>query len=212
MEAFLVDTVGLKADPAAAVLKHMADQYDIEVLEDLVHLSEKDMENVIEACGLKRVSAGKLMMGWKAAYGLKEAATPPEPSPDTALTATPTTTPPPPTAAAKIEEEEEGFLPGYSDSGSSEKRSLRLMYFDDEHDDAEGHRSLIVDAEKTGDLFENMQGNAVLFTVFGKKRPCHPCAANDDDGDGNDDDQRRLCLLSVHLSKNKQTIDVCMNE
>ena len=62
MEAFLVDTVGLKADPAAAVLKHMADQYDIEVLEDLVHLSEKDMENVIEACGLKRVSAGKLMM------------------------------------------------------------------------------------------------------------------------------------------------------
>ena len=46
------------------------------------------------------------------------------------------------------------------------------MYFDDDHDDAEGHRSLIVEREKTSELFENMKGNAILFTVFGEHKEC----------------------------------------
>ena len=41
------------------------------------------------------------------------------------------------------------------------------MYFDEAHNDAEGHRSLIVEREKTSELFQNMSGNAILFAVFG---------------------------------------------
>ena len=64
MESFLLESVGLKSGPAASVMKHMAEQYEIEDKEDLKHLTQRDMEDIISNCGLKRVPAGKLLVAW----------------------------------------------------------------------------------------------------------------------------------------------------
>ena len=178
MEAYLVDSVGLKDVAAAKVMAHMRDEYEIDDVQDLAHLTTADLESIIAKTGLKKVPAGKLMVAWKAAYGLKVPADPADTAPPAAAgvdvaAVTATAAPPPsphPTASAAEAQIEEGFLPGFSDGESSDKRSLRLMYFDDDHDDAEGHRSLIVEREKTSELFENMKGNAILFTVFGEHK------------------------------------------
>ena len=192
MESFLLESVGLKSGPAASVMKHMAEQYEIEDKEDLKHLTQRDMEDIISNCGLKRVPAGKLLVAWKASFGLKEAAEddcatmstedkheeispdlPTGPFPDgKGGEGGPTETTLAATKKPEHQSSEEGFLPGYSNTDGASpteqnKQSLRLMYFDEAHNDEEGHRSLIVEREKTSELFQNMSGNAILFAVFG---------------------------------------------
>ena len=84
MEAYLVDSVGLKDVAAAKVMAHMRDEYEIDDVQDLAHLTTADMESIIAKTGLKKVPAGKLMVAWKAAYGLKVPADPADTAPPAA--------------------------------------------------------------------------------------------------------------------------------
>lgn len=52
---YLQEDVGLKADVAEEVAKYMEDEYEVEDIEDLKHLSSEDMDNILEKTGLKRV-------------------------------------------------------------------------------------------------------------------------------------------------------------
>jgi hypothetical protein len=154
MASYLKEEVGLKEDVAASVAKHMEDEYEIEKVEDLKHLSKADVESIVEKTGMKKVSAGKLMDGWGA---LQDA---------NAQT-------PPAAVSEAVSPRKKGFLPGYSDAAaggasSAMRRGLRLMYLSEEGET--GKRELVVDAEKTTDLFEAMRGDALLITVFGPAR------------------------------------------
>jgi hypothetical protein len=147
MVIYLNKEVQLKDDVAASVAKHMEDEYEIEKVEDLKHLSKDDIESIIEKTGMKKVSAGKLLDAWS---GLQEPKAEVQP---TSVT----------DASRK-----KGFLPGYSDAGPGDRRGLRLMYLSEETET--GQRKLVVDAEKTTDLFDRMNGDALLITVFGPAR------------------------------------------
>jgi len=147
MATYLSKEVQLKDDVAASVAKHMEDEYEIEKVEDLKHLSKDDIESIIEKTGMKKVSAGKLTDAWSS---LQE----PKAEAQAASVAG---------APRKV-----GFLPGYSDAGPGDRRGLRLMYLSEESDT--GQRELVVDAEKTTDLFDSMSGDALLITVFGPAR------------------------------------------
>ena len=155
MGNYLKDSVGLKDDVAQAAAKHMEDEYEIEKHEDLKHLSKSDIDAIVEKTGMKKVSAGKLLDAWEALQGGGAEAPPAATSP----------------ALASASPRKKGFLPGYSDAAedaASMRRGLRLMYLSEEG--ATGKRELVVDEEKTQDLFEAMSGDALLITVFGPAR------------------------------------------
>jgi len=53
---YLQEDVGLKPEVAEDVAKYMEDEFEVEDIEDLKHLSNEDMNNIVEKTGLKKVS------------------------------------------------------------------------------------------------------------------------------------------------------------
>jgi hypothetical protein len=147
MLVYLTEDVGLKPELAEEVAKHMEDEYEVEDIEDLKHLSNDDMDSIVEKTGLKKVSAAKLKDAWEELSNANDKVA---------------------ALSSEAGGKKRGFLPGYSDAKSSARKGLRLMYLSEEGEG--GMRELVVDQEKTSGLFEDMEGDAVLITVFGPAR------------------------------------------
>jgi hypothetical protein len=57
-------SLGVNASTASSVAAHLLDVFGVEQLQDLAELDEADIQKAVEALGLKKVQAKKLLAAW----------------------------------------------------------------------------------------------------------------------------------------------------